>query len=331
MKSTKVKHLFKLSVLSITVGLVMASCNKDEEEMDEQDPVFMSSTYNYEFHNGQTVESAPYNGPHMSNLSAKMMVEEISNSETKITITLQNTVDGEMYMIHAHDGADPANTPNGTPYDENPNDDVFNQHVTGNGGDVSVSQTVQMMYSDITDDYDGFLVVHDPLQNISTTDISTYLIVGAFAREQVETNYASTSFNYDFNTGQVNQDFAYEGDHMGNLSAMLKIEELAGGKSRVFVSLINSISGETYMVHAHDMADPENTPNGTPYDETPNENVLSLMINGNSGTVGFSQTSTMSYNDLINDYEAFIVVHDPLQDISTTDPTTYVILGVFAN
>ena len=29
-------------------------------------------------------------------------------------------------------------------------------------------------------------------------------------------------------------------------------------------------------------------------------------------------------------YDGFVVVHDPLQAITTVDPTTYVILGVFA-
>lgn len=91
------------------------------------------------------------------------------------------------------------------------------------------------------------------------------------------------------------------------------------------------MNGETYMVHAHDMADPATTPNGTPYDETPNGAVLSLMIEGNGATAHMSQTSTMSFADLTNTYEAFFVVHDPLQALSTNDPTTYVILGVFAN
>lgn len=329
-------YLLKFSTIALSLGLVFASCNKDEEE-DEMggnntnDPTLMSSTYNYEFNNGQTVESAPYSGSHMDNLMATMEVEELEGEQTKITVTLSNTVSGETYHVHAHDAADANETPNGTPYDETPNDGVFSQMSDGNGGDLTLSQTISMTYSDIVENYEGFLVVHDPLQAISTTDISTYLVVGSFAREQAETNYASTTFNYDFNMGQIDQSFEYDGMHDNNLSASLKIQELAGGNARVSTTLMNSMSGETYHVHAHDAADPNNTPNGTPYDETPNGDVLSLMIEGNGGNAYMSQVSSMSHNDLTGSYDGFFVVHDPLQGIDTTDPTTYVVLGVFAD
>lgn len=329
--------LFKLPMMAIAAGLIFTACNKDEEdEMDgtdggTNDPALMSETFDYEFNNGQVVASAPYSGMHMDNLSAQMTVQEVSASEVEITVSVMNTVDGETYMIHAHNAADPGTTPNGTPYDETPNGDVFSQMLTGNGGEASISQTVSMSFADITEDYEGFFVIHDPLQQLSTTDISTYLVVGTFARTQAATNYASTSFNYDFNTGQVDPAFAYDGMHDNTLSGMLKIQELADGNSRVSVALMNSMNGETYMVHAHDMADSATTPNGTPYDETPNGDVLSLMIDGNGATAHMSQTSSMSHADLTNTYEAFFVVHDPLQALSTTDPTTYVLLGVFAD
>jgi hypothetical protein len=267
----------------------------------------------------------------MDNLMATMTVEEISSSETEISVTLTNTVDGEVYMIHAHDAMDPATTPNGTPYDETPNGNVFTQMANGNGGTVTVSQTVAMSYSAIVNDYDGFFVVHDPLQALSTVDISTYLIVGSFARTQTATNLSSMTYNYAFNTGQVDPSYAYSGAHAGNLSATLKVQELANGQSRVSAAIMNSINGETYMVHAHDMADPATTPNGTPYDETPNADVLATMIEGNGMTAYNSQHSTMSYADLTSTYDAFFVIHDPLQALTTTDPTTYVVLGVFAN
>lgn len=336
MKNLNFKNYLKVPILIISASLVFGACKKEEEEDmtgnggSNNNQNMESMTYNYEFNNGQVVASAPYSGAHMDNLTASMMVEEMGANETKISVTLTNTVNGETYHIHAHDAADPADTPNGTPYNETPNGDVFSQMATGNGGEVTVTQTISMSYSDITSDYEGFFVVHDPLQGISTTDISTYLIVGLFAREQGETNYSSSTFNYDFNTGQVDAAFEYDGAHASNLSAMLKIQELAEG-SRVSVVLMNSLSGEMYMVHAHDMADPNDTPNGTPYDETPNGDVLSLMIEGNGGNAHMSQTSSMSYNSLTSMYEAFFVVHDPLQAISTTDPTTYVILGVFAD
>tara|TARA_B100000508_G_scaffold140085_1_gene139960 strand:+ start:52097 stop:53101 length:1005 start_codon:yes stop_codon:yes gene_type:complete len=333
MKKQFFKPVYALSILAVSTGLILGSCKKDEEEPEptpEPTPEMQSSTYNYEFNNGQVVASAAYDGMHMDNLTAMMEVEEVSANETMISVTLMNTVDGETYMIHAHDAADPANTPNGTPYDETPNGNVFTQMANGNGGDVTVSQTVSMSYSSIVNDYEGFFVVHDPLQTLSTVDISTYLIVGSFARTQAASNLSSMTYNYDFNTGQIDPSYAYSGSHATDLGATLKVQELADGTSRVSVSLMNSINGETYMVHAHDQADPMTTPNGTPYDETPNADVLAISIDGNGMTAYNNQISTMSYADLTSNYSAFFVVHDPLQAIDTTDPTTYVVLGVFA-
>lgn len=37
-------------------------------------------------------------------------------------------------------------------------------------------------FTELTRNYEGFLVVHDPTQAISTVDLTTYLVVGAFAR-----------------------------------------------------------------------------------------------------------------------------------------------------
>lgn len=335
MKKQFLKPVYALSILAVSTGLILGSCKKEENEPDpeptpEPTPEMQSSTYEYEFNNGQVVASAAYDGMHMDNMMATMTVEEMDANETKISVTLTNTVDGETYMVHAHDAADPANTPNGTPYDETPNANVFIQTANGNGGDVTVSQTVSMSYSSIVNDYEGFFVVHDPLQGVNTADISTYLLVGSFARSQAASNLSSMSYNYDFNTGQVDPSYAYNGTHSTDLRATLKIQELADGTSRVSATLMNSMNGETYMVHAHDQADPMNTPNGTPYDETPNANVLAISIEGNGMTAYNNQISTMSYTDLTSNYSAFFVVHDPLQAIDTTDPTTYVVLGVFA-
>lgn len=336
-ESIKLLHMkkskFIIPVLLAAFTLSMQSCKKKEMEEEPVTPVapMMSATYNYEFNNGQVVASAAYDGMHMDNLSAQMTVQELSSTQSKITVTLTNTVSGEMYHIHAHDAADPATTPNGTPYNETPNSMVFTQHATGNGGSVSVSQTVDMTYAEITSTYEGFLVVHDPLQAVSTTDISTYLVVGSFARTQAASGLANSMFNYDFNTGQVDPSFAYAGTHANTLSGMLKVQALADGTSRVSVMLMNTMNGEMYMVHAHDAADPATTPNGTPYNEMPNSNLCTIMINGNGGTAGASQISTMSYTDITTTYSGFFVVHDPLQAIDTTDPTTYVLLGLFAN
>ena len=140
----------------------------------------------------------------------------------------------------------------------------------------------------------------------------------------------SKTFSYDFNTGQVSEAFAYDGTHNNSLSATIKLEELKDGGTEVTVSLNNTIDGETYNTHAHDMADATSTPNMTPYNESPNGNVFAMPLTGNGGTVSGSNTSTLSYDALTTTYGGFLVVHDPLQDITTVDPTTYVILGVFA-
>lgn len=319
-----------ITALLITAGLSFTSCKKEKMEDEPQGSNLMSKTYNYEFNNGQVVSTAAYAGQHNDDLMGSLKLEELDNGKTKITLTLTNTVNGQVYNVHAHDAADPTTTPNGTPYNETPNSSILVQQVTGNGGEVSVSQESSMSYSNLTSSYDGFLVVHDPLQAMSTTDISTYLIVGSFARTQTATGYMSGTFDYSFNTGQVNAAYTYSGTHANTLSGKVSVQELADGSSRVQVMLMNTINGETYMVHSHDMADPTTTPNGTPYNETPNSNVCVLMINGNGSTAMASQMSSLSYDNITTTYDGFFVVHDPLQAMTTTDPTTYVLLGVFA-
>lgn len=158
--------------LAMVMAIGLASCSEEDDMMDDE-PMTMS--YSYDF-------SGSYSGTHPSDFSAMMEVEEIDDNSCKITVTLMNTLDGEMYMIHAHDAADPANTPNGTPYNESPNQNVFVQMASGNGGTVTASQTANMSYEEITASYEAFFVVHDPTQDISTTDLTTYLVVGAFAR-----------------------------------------------------------------------------------------------------------------------------------------------------
>ena len=148
----------------------------------------------------------------------------------------------------------------------------------------------------------------------------------------VEDELRSQSYSYAFNEGQAigDDETAYRGEHDRNLGAEIIIEERGDGNADVTVRLSNTVSGENYPVHAHDMADPETTPNGTPYNETPNGDVFAggVMASGMSGTA--DNISPMSFNELTRDYEGFFVVHDPLQDISTTDLTTYLILGLTA-
>ena len=309
----------------------MQSCEKEEMDDPKQSTSAQkSTTFNYEFNNGQLIPSAAYSGMHSDKLSATVMVKGKTENTATITVTLMNTIKGEMYMVHAHDAADPSNTPNGTPYNESPNADVFVQMAEGNGGNVELTQDVDMSFSEITMAYEGFFVVHDPLQPVNTADVSTYLVVGAFAREQSATSYDSKTFSYTFNTGQLNSAFAYNGSHPMTLSADIRVQELADGSSRISVMLDNTINGETYMVHAHDVADPSTTPNGTPYNETPNSDVCTLKINGTGMSAMSAQISSLSYANITSTYEGFFVVHDPLQGVDTTDPTTYVILGLFA-
>lgn len=306
------------------VTLVFISSCGDDEFMGS------STSFDYDVHNGQAVPSAPYAGVHPNDFSVKMDLKEMENGNTMITMTLENTIDGVTYHMHAHDAADAASTPNGTPYLESPNSDIFAQMAMGNGSTVTISQEAKSSYDDLINSYSGFFVVHDPLQSVSTTDISTYLVVGGFARSQTTTNLNSTSFSYDFNTGQVAAPFAYAGSHASNLGAMIQVDELADGRSRVTVSIMNSIDGETYPTHAHDMADPATTPNGTPYIESPNGEVFAAPIMGNGETARAARISSLSYSEITSSYDGFFVIHDPLQAVTTTDPTTYVILGVFA-
>ncbi len=144
------------------------------------------------------------------------------------------------------------------------------------------------------------------------------------------------SFDYAFNEGQLLGEVstAYsaegEGDHPRNLSAKLEIHEMDNGMARVTVTLENGIDGMEYPVHAHDAADPSTTPNGTPYLESPNGDVFAGMISIANGSGTKTMETTVNYDFLMNEYEGFFVVHDPTQDISTTDLTTYLILGLFA-
>ncbi len=182
MKNVNTRNrIFSLSALLLAGVLAFSSC-KEDEAVTPTVPAKKTMTYNYAFNTGQVGAGTAYAGSHPTNLTATLLVEELEASKSKITITLNNTMTGQEYMIHAHDAADPATTPNGTPYNESPNVNVLVTHINGNGGTMSSSQEVMMSFDDITANYNGFLVVHDPTQAISTTNLTTYLIVGAFAR-----------------------------------------------------------------------------------------------------------------------------------------------------
>jgi hypothetical protein len=136
------------------------------------------------------------------------------------------------------------------------------------------------------------------------------------------------STNYPFNTGQLGAGTAYSGTH-GAITATVKLTE-NGNQTTITVTLVGTQNGLDYNIHVHDAADPTTTPNNTPYNEAPNASILVMTIAGNGGTVSKDYTSTMSYNDLVNNYAGgFFVVHDPTQAISTTNLQTYLIVGTF--
>ena len=158
--------------LSLALTVVFSSCNKDKKRVEE---------YSYAFNTGQVAAAFAYDGTHPTNLSVNLKLEG-QKEGTMITLTLNNTIDGKTYHTHAHDVADATTTPNGTPYNETPNSGVWVQAITGTGGTASATQMTTMTVTELTETYEGFLVVHDPLQDLSTTDPTTYVILASFAR-----------------------------------------------------------------------------------------------------------------------------------------------------
>ena len=312
-------------------AFIFAACS-DSSTGPDFDPGMAEASY--AFNEGQLLGdvNTAYRGEHNRDLMSTIMIEENEDGTATITYTLNNTISGETYPVHGHDAADPATTPNGTPYIEAPNSELSTM-ITGNGGSVSSTiETETITYNELVNSYEGFYVVHDPTQEISTTDLTTYLILGVYGQslQAGSPEQRSETFTYSFNEGQLldNPDTAYEGEHPRNLSATVVVEEQLNGLATVMVTLNNTLDGQTYPVHSHDAADPATTPNGTPYDEAPNSQ-LSGMISGNGSDASTTfETSSITYMDLLNDYEGFFVVHDPTQDISTTDLTTYLILGL---
>lgn len=159
-------HIIAIVLLAVTTHLLVTSCGDD---------AFASTDFNYVF-------NSSYDGDHADDLAAELTVTETEDAGTMITVELTNTVEGESYAIHAHDAADDTTTPNGTVYDETPNVAILADMIIGNGGIASVTHKSTMSYSEITTSYEGFFVVHDPLQAINTVDASTFLVVGTFAR-----------------------------------------------------------------------------------------------------------------------------------------------------
>lgn len=317
--------------LAVAATGVLAGC--DDSPTESRD--LRSASFSQAFNEGQAlgaVETA-YRGEHPRNLSAEVIIEERADGQANVTVRLGNTVSGVTYPTHVHDFADPATTPNNTPYNETPNGNIFAGGIQGTGGVASATVETSLPYEEVRA-HGAFFVVHDPLQALSTTDLTTYLVLGVFGEDLApgELSLRSETFAYAFNEGQLldNPGTAYIGEHARNLMAELQLEERADGGANVTVTLMNTLQGEAYPVHAHDFADPATTPSGTPYNETPNGDVFAGAIMGTGGAASLTVQSTMPYLELVEDYGAFLVVHDPTQGLSTTDLTTYLILGIFA-
>ena len=67
MKKFRFNRLMSLPVMVLSAGLIMTSCKKDDPEPTPTpeptpEPTAQSSTYSYEFNNGQVVPTAAYDG-----------------------------------------------------------------------------------------------------------------------------------------------------------------------------------------------------------------------------------------------------------------------------
>jgi len=168
----KLKNMLKVTSIALVLSVAFTSCNKDKNRVED---------FNYTVNTGQLNTAWAYAGDHANNVTASIKLEGQKDG-TLITVTINNSVNGETYNVHAHDAADAATTTNGTPYIEAPNADVFVKQISGNGSSASASFLSTMTVTELTETYEGFLVVHDPLQTMSTTDPTSFIILGSFAR-----------------------------------------------------------------------------------------------------------------------------------------------------
>ena len=300
--------------------LSFESCGELEEEF-----VSRKTTFNYAMHNGEVVSSSHYDGMHPTNFGAIIGLIENENQSTDIIITLNNTVSGLTYKVNAHEASSDAQVPYGGVDAE-----VFSQRIEGNDLEsVFMMQTSNLSFDELLGDYDGLLVIKDPLRSDGSEEVSDDLILAPFAKRQ-DRSLRRMVFEYAFNAGQVNPAFAYTGDHPSTFAADVQLDELATGNTRISVRLMNTVEGEMYATHVHDMADTLSTPNNTPYLETPNTDIFAQAIEGNGAQVSFTNFSTISFQNLTEVYNGFFVVHDPFQEVSTSDPSTFLVLRAFA-
>ena len=315
-----------ICILAFSLILSAQSCVKLDTFIPKK------TTFSYTIHNGESDPSAAYEGDHPTNFSVSVGLLKNEDGTTLMEVTLNNTIAGENYLMSVHNAIEQG----ATLFNEFPSDNILNETVVGNGESISITKTISIFnnivghsYDILIEDYKGYLVVRDPLQEGSITDLSTNLILAPFARER-DSSLERALFKYGFNNGQVVEEYAYTGTHPSNLDAEIQLDELANGKSRVSVRINNTRDGQLYHTHVHDVADAASTPNGTPYTEVPNADIFAATITGNGGMTSFTNISDASFRFLTKTYDGFFVVHDPFQDLSTADPTTFVMLGVFA-
>lgn len=160
------KSISKASLLLLALSAGFMSCDKEEDKKSE--------TFSYSF-------ASTYTGTHANTLSADLTITELDDDKSMVKVMLNNAIASETYMVHAHDKAAVTTaTPNG--FVPTPNSAVLAGSIETTTTSGSLEQESSMSYDVLTTSYDGFLVVHDPLQPVNTADPSTYVILGDFAR-----------------------------------------------------------------------------------------------------------------------------------------------------
>lgn len=171
-------HLRKNIFTGCFIILFSIACNNNDD--DAESLPLPSATFAYSFNEGEAFGGSTYQGTHPRNLSASLQLQALDTGGTKLTVTLYNTLAGESYATHAHNARDTTN--GGNPYEFLVNTTILNQNPTGTGDSVQAVHYTPREFKFLVNEYQGYLVIHDPLQPINTNDPTTLLILGKFAR-----------------------------------------------------------------------------------------------------------------------------------------------------
>lgn len=163
----------RLGALLLAVAIM--ACDKQESQQSAP-----TTSFYYPFNTGQSDLNTAYTGDHPNNFRAQMRLAKVDSGGTLVRITFYHTLDGETYAVHAHD-YDPDSTIR-QPYEFAVNTEVFNQNPVGNGDTVEVTQYSPYSPAYLKEEYQGYFIVHDPLQPVQTKKPATFLIAGRFAR-----------------------------------------------------------------------------------------------------------------------------------------------------